>query len=469
MMTLHSGEIPSLSLDVLRLVFEQLEDDATSLFNVSLTCQAWRSLSLSSLYRNVDLSYHNIGDGTTTAVDGGNEGDEKATHLFSNAKMVYTNFLDRFRPDNLVHRQRAFLRAITAHPKLATYVKSLKWTLVWKDYEDTCLTEVDRQTWNVFGQMKNVTKLDLASLHDIHDDDFVRQSPSRLFPAVVDLRLAGWMHRGLAKAIFSSMNTARLRSLALDYVQDEGALPDGSPMSLDFAKAYNAGWYGGRNASDDPTVISQTLLDLQESGKAFIFPGPMWLPLHLLSTARLDSLSHLRVEVPPLSGCVHLQNYNTFFQRTADLIGAASASLQSLVIILGDAQGFPDSGGKGWCGTTRLRLRHAYGQWHLEAASLYLFQLVTALNKATFPQLHHVRFEGFDVLEHVSPTSPQAADIGRTFEAIRKCPFAATASFTELPSGNERPTFNGYINGIPLVHPDDWEQEFQDMLDASMQ
>ena len=468
-MTSHSRDTPTLSPEVLLLVFEQLEGDTTSIFNAALTCHAWRSLSLSSMYRSVDLSYHNIGDETVSGLEGGDEDDNKATQCYVNGPNNYTDFLANLRPVNLVHRQRAFVRTIVAHPKLAAYVKSLTWTLVWKDCADTCLTEVDRQTWTVFDQMKNVTKLDLASLHDVHDDELVRQNPSRLFPAVVDLRLAGWMHRGLVKAIFSSINTARLRSLSLDYLQDEGALPDGSTIPLSAAEMCNAGWYSHRDSSERQPVIGQTLLDLQESGKAWIFPGPMWLPSHILSTARLDSLSHLRVELPPVSLGVHLENYHTMFQKTAALVGAASASLQSLVIILGDAQGNPNikPTNTRTCGTHQMRMRHAYRDWRLEAASLYLFQLVTVLNECDFPQLEHVRFEGFDKLEVAFATRIQAGHLGRTLEPIRKCPFAAKASFTEFPSENERPIFNGYTSAAAFEYPEE-DQEFEDVLAASL-
>ena len=331
--------------------------------------------------------------------------------------------------------------------------------------------------------MNNVTRLDLASLHDIHDDEFVRQNPSQLFPAVVDLKLVGWMHRGLVKAILASVNTARLRSLTLDYVQDEGALPDGSSMGVELAE-----WCSSElgDTTGEPTVVSQTLIDRQESGKAFIFPGPMWLILHILSTARLDSLTHLRIDVPPLSFQVNQQNYVTLFRKTSDLITVASASLRSLVIILGESKHLPEDIARG-CGTGRLRLAQAYYHGRLRVASSYLYQLVTALSERPFPLLEHIRFEGFDRLEAAwaqagnveravvrtqaasVARAAQIADFERTFEAIRNCPFAATASFTEIRSTNERPIFNGYVNQAFPGHPDEWEKEFEDMLEASFE
>ena len=38
------------------------------------------------------------------------------------------------------------------------------------------------------------------------------------------------------------------------------------------------------------------------------------------------------------------------------------------------------------------------------------------------------------------------AHLSRTFEAIRNCSFVATASLNDVPSSDEMPTFNGYIN-----------------------
>jgi hypothetical protein len=477
--------MPILPPDVLRLVFDQFEHDATSILNVSLTCHAWHSLSMPTIYRNVDLSYHNIGDREVFDLDGGNEDDNEAAQRYVNGQDVYTDFRASVRPLNLVHRQRAFLRTIIAHPELAKHVKSLTWTLVWKDRADSGLTEIDRQTWNVFRQLNNVTKLDLASLHNIHDDDFVRQNPSQLFPAVVDLKLVGWMHRGLVKAIFATINTARLHSLTLDYAQDEGALPDGSPMSEKFADRCSSKL---AKTMGEPAVVSQTLLDRQESGKAFIFPGPMWLPLHILSTARLDSLTHLRVDIPPFSFLVNQQNYVTLFRKTADLIGAASASLRSLVIILENPRGLPDSAGIK-CGTGYMQLWEVYRPWCLKMSLSYLHQLATVLSEHPFPLLEHVTFEGFDQVEHASDAltqardierafdpiqaasveSAQAADLEHTLEAVRNCPFDAAASLTGIPSTNERPIFNGYINQAFPRRFDEWEENFEDMLNASFE
>ena len=451
--------------DVLRLIFD--ECDGVALCSIGLTCHAWRSLSLPSLFRSVDLSCHNIGEETVPAKDGGYYGDNEEPR-YMNGRLVFTNSIaSRLRPANFVNRQRAFLRAITSNPELATLVKSLTWTLVWKDFADTSLAEIDYQTWNIFSQLKKVTKLDLASVHDIHYDDIVRQNPSQLFPAVTDLRLVGRMHRGLVRAILASLDTTRLRSLKLDYLQDEGAHPDESTMSSVFPRVYNANLYKERPDAEDPTVISQALLDRQESGKAFIFPGSMWLPLIILSTTRLNSLTQLRVDIPPLSGYVHLQNYHTMFQKTADTIKAASASLRFLVIIIGDARTYPDYASKAY-GRRRQRMSRAYNAWRLEMASSYLYQLVTVLSESPFPKLDEVRFEGFGGLETGAAGGTLETHVGRTLEAIRKCPFAATASFTKLPSRIERPVFNGYVS---KNSPEEYEKEngwdLQDVLDAS--
>jgi hypothetical protein len=93
---------------------------------------------------------------------------------------------------------------------------------VWKDFDDDGLTDIDLQTWDVFSRMQNVARLDLASLHDISDQPYIRQNPARLFPAVTHLRLVGWMHRGLVRALVTSFDARKLDCLELDHLEDEG-------------------------------------------------------------------------------------------------------------------------------------------------------------------------------------------------------------------------------------------------------
>lgn len=206
----------------------------------------------------------------------------------------------QFRPPNLVTRQRAFLRLITSRPGLTKHIQSFTWTLIWWDFGEHQLQEIDLQTWNVFERMSNVTYLDLASLHEVSQETYVRQNPTTLFPAVTDLRLLGWMHRGLVKAIILSLDARRLRSLRLDYLQDEGALPDGTPLDPDTAVEYahSARKTESTHTFNDDTAFDDEAFHGQETGKLFVFPGPMWFPLRLLRYCSLDSLSVFFVCLP---------------------------------------------------------------------------------------------------------------------------------------------------------------------------
>lgn len=79
----------------------------------------------------------------------------------------------------------------------------------------------------MFGRITNVTYLDLASLHRSEDDKYICGNPAVLFPRITDLRLLGWMHRGLVKSIFKSLDPGKLQSLRLDHLEDDGAFLNG--------------------------------------------------------------------------------------------------------------------------------------------------------------------------------------------------------------------------------------------------
>lgn len=289
--------------DIMLLVFDELVGDATTLARVGLVSRSWRTLSLPFLFRDIDLSCHNNGRLPEHE-------DPSFPLLFG---VVMSDYSDRYRPRNLVTRQRAFLRLMTERPELATKVKALAWTLVWQDFDDEGLGDIDLRTWDVFGLMRNVARLDLASLHEIGWEPFIRQNPSRLFPAVTHLRLVGWMHRGLVKAILSSLDTSRLVHLNLDHLQDEGALPNGKPMEDDWAREslYSL------DASED---IDDDLFARQEMGGVAIFPGPMWYPLRLLREQSLASMSHLHVRLGPVDRQIDRRNYFCMFKELSDFI-----------------------------------------------------------------------------------------------------------------------------------------------------
>ena len=414
--------------DVMRLIFDQLAGDYDSLSNVSLTCHLWCSLSLPSLLRVVDLSSHN-------------DGRLPERELPPVAPVLYADFNSAFRPRNLVPRQRAFLRLMTSRSDLAKHVKSLTWTLIWKDFDETVLTETGRQTWNVFSRMTNVSRLDLALINEeICEEAFVRENPSILFPAVTDLRLLGWMHRGLVKAIITSLDSSRLHRLKLDYLTDEGALPDGAPWFADAAQEY-AQHARRTNRSD---LVDDELLHRQETGEACIFPGPMWLPLRLLSGSSLGSLTHLEIRLAPFSMDIDLRSYHTMFDETAKLMLKVKQSLRSLVVVFGeDRQMYEETRYISQCGNGRsAELKDR--PWAIRMAASFLSRCLTALNQGQFNCLEHFSFEGFHILETADAEEAASARLVGVFQSIRDCPFSK-ASFTDISSVDYRFVFQGYV------------------------
>ncbi|SMY18719.1 unnamed protein product [Zymoseptoria tritici ST99CH_1A5] len=262
-------------------------------------------------------------------------------------KVVYPQLHAKLAPPSLVSRQRSFLRLITDRPTLAKHVKSFTWTLVWghvgakrtdrEDEAEPTLLPIDRQTWNIFFAIINVTTLDLASIHDVWEDKLIRQSPPCLFPSVRDLRLCGWMHRGLVRAILDSIDTSKLHSLKLDSLDDEGALPGGGPIEQGTAFYFSKNINQGLISVYEELVIDDDLFERQEQSVAAIFPGPMWFPLRVLSSATSGSLSTIRLKVSPFDGEIDIRNYYTLFRQAASLIRNASSTLKSLTIIFGES------------------------------------------------------------------------------------------------------------------------------------
>lgn len=433
--------------DVLILAFDQLGDDSTSLLNVGLTCRTWFDLSRPCLYRDVNLSSHNLGRWYAPEVEQGIAAAE-------DQQVIQSDYHSRYRSRNVVRRQRAFLTLLTTDPQLARYVKSLTWTLIWRGFGDAGLTDADRQTWNVFSLMENVTRLDLASLHDVPYDQYVRQNPAHLFTKVTDLRLLGWMHRGLVKAIITSLDASRLRSLKLDCLQDECALPNGTPMHRYLAQIHS------RNDGEyywTPLCVDDDLLKRQEAGNAMIFPEPMWFALHLLRSHELDSLTHLQIKLPPISVMIDVRNYNTLSRELATLFAKALYSLKSISVVLGDAWQFQNFFSKSSSsGINQMILSAEYQPRRTKMASTFLGQQVTALSHGTFPCLESIRFEGFDRLEHARLGRYADPQLESLFQAIRDCPFNGIASFTKIASEESetcRPAFDGYDFGMT---EDDW-------------
>lgn len=432
--------MPELPTDILRLVFQELVGDNETLLNISLTCSAWHSLAVPSVYHAVDISSHNNG--------------RQPQFECEMRPLVYADYDGEFRPRNLVSRQRAFLRLMMSKPQLARYVRSFTWTLIWLDFDEAELTDIDSETWDVFGRMTNVTYLDLASLHRNEDDDYIRHNPTVLFPKVTDLRLLGWMHRGLVRAIVTSLDPGKLESLRLDYLEDEGAFPNGESLGEDSAvrfahHARAAGRDRGPDAYKDTKssdIYDDDLILRQETGKAFVFPGPMWLPLHLLSAHSMASLSRLEVKVPPFSMYTDLRSYHTLFQKAAAFVVKIRETLNSLVIVFGESYNLYKSSDS-LCGTGRTYNKRCYHPWCITMARHFLEQMLAALNGNAFPCLEDVRFEGFSLLvtllKGAKPHEVARANLSGVFKSIEDCRFN-DATFTDIQSVQGRQSYHGH-------------------------
>jgi hypothetical protein len=425
-------EMPELLPDILQLAFQELAGDSETLLNISLTCSAWRSLVLPSLYRVVDVSSHNNGRQPQLECD--------------MVPLVYADYDGYYRPQNLVSRQRAFLRLMVDKPHLAKYVKSFTWTLIWLDFDEEDLTEIDLQMWDVFARLVNVTHLDLASLHRNDDDGYIRHNPAVLFPKVKDLRLLGWMHRGLVRAIVTSLDPCKLQSIALDYLEDEGAFPNGESLGYDtairlshHARIRNTALRPNPKTTDGSGIYHDDLIQRQETGKAFIFPGPMWLPLYLLSAHALDSLAHLQVKIPPFDMETDLRSYQTLFRQTASFVVKVRETLRSVVIVFGEQY---ESSYVSPCGTGRAQ-RMERQRWCIKMAKLFLEQMLAALNANAFPRLEDIHFEGFVLLKLANVREAVEAKLADLFQSIEECRLT-NATFTDVPSVQDRRTYHGH-------------------------
>jgi hypothetical protein len=375
--------------------------------------------------------------------------DRQPQSQFDDNPLFYRDQNTIFQAHCLLSRQHAFLRLLTSKSQLALHMKSFTWILVWTKNELFGLTDTDRLTWSVFSKLVNVTHLNLSSVHHIDDEDYVRQNPAILFPKVIDLRLHGWMHRGLVRTILTSLDPTKLGSLKMDFLIDEGALPDGKVTYGAFASHFLRGQNeesahrlesGVLGISD---IIHDDLIERQESGKAYIFPGPMWIPLHYLSVHALDSLVDLRIKVPNYS--IDQRNFHTSCEKLAAFIVKISLTLKWLVVVYEERrQIFDRNVSPQVPGGRRLAANRL---WHLRTAKLFLEQQLVALNNNSLPWLEVVRFEGFYIFLDASPEEAARTGIASVFQLIRECPFA-NASFVEISSMEDGICFLGHQRKI---------------------
>ncbi|KAI0968949.1 hypothetical protein F4678DRAFT_442039 [Xylaria arbuscula] len=422
-MTVFNG----LPLEVWQLIFKELAGDTETLTHVGLVSRLWRVLSLPALLSYVDISSHNNGHFPEEEIEGS---------LLSG--MVVADYSDQWRPENLVPRQRAFLRLMKDRPGLAKYVKAFIWTLVWIDFSDDGLLDIDLHIWDIFGRMQNVTRLDLASLHHITDEPYIRQHPSSLFPAVTHLRLVGWMHRGLVKAIVSSLNATKLVCLDLHHLVDEGALPNGEMIPHEIVKNNphrNVDWYNDEGINDE-------LWARQERGDAAIFPGPMWFPLRFLRQKSLNSIAHLQLSVVPFFHSIDRRSLISIFNDTASFIISTKNTLKSLTIELGEQPWLicKDEDMGNMCGTSQSRVKGTYRPLRFDQTLAFLRRLLKALAEEQFPHLTRVDLKGFRILLY---TTSRQADLDFILQKIREYPFV-DEEFLKTANVDFRPTFTGY-------------------------
>ncbi|KAH8590602.1 hypothetical protein B0O99DRAFT_301725 [Bisporella sp. PMI_857] len=307
--------------DVFCLILDHCEHP--SLYNLVLTNKSLHERCNRQLYRTVNLASHNTGRRTEY------EDDIRPD--------VWANTNDSWGSDGLVRRQRSFLRTITeCSDEHAPLVRSFSWTLKWLDCDDDpyALSQIDRQVWTVFSRLTNVESLDLASLAmEEIDDPYVRQIPSSLslFPRVTRLRLMGWIPHDLVGTILRSIDLSKLESLSLSMLQEEGKVPDGSPMPENINKeGWDEPWRKilRRYSASDNTVDSSLM------AAGIIFPGPMWLPIVPL-IGKLLSLQHLQIQIPPLeaSDMDHISpDQEQYISVMADLVASIAPNLQTLAI-----------------------------------------------------------------------------------------------------------------------------------------
>lgn len=269
------------------------------------------------MYRDVDLSSHNIG-----------RFPEHEDDKFRPERWTHMDDFDR--PENLLSRQKPFLRTIDEHTGYASYVRSLSWTLIWTDdnYVDS-LTEIDyRLLWDVFSRMQRVETLDLAQIPspDMHTEKYTREIPPILFPHVMDLRLVGWMTHSLVINILNSIDLSKLRALRLLALQEEGRDSDGGIVDEDINKKH---W----NDEERARRCEDRMKGVMQAETGIVYPGPMWIPF-LPLIGKLTSLQYLEICIPPLEDSMEGEcpDHKAYISTMTSLLESVSPTLEKLDI-----------------------------------------------------------------------------------------------------------------------------------------
>ncbi|KAI0196364.1 hypothetical protein F4808DRAFT_474373 [Astrocystis sublimbata] len=205
--------IYDLSVDLLYMIFDVLEGDSCTLGRMGLVCRPWRTLSLPFMLKHVSLGCNGPDRGWFYEPGRVYERANPMLQLQPPSGLDLTIKEDQWDARSVLWRQRAFIRLMTHRPDLARNVKTLAWTLIWTADKDGGQIDIDQHTWDCFRQLKNVTRLDLGSQSFFDSKSFDNNDPTSLFPAVIYVRLTGFMKVGMKDIMIRSRDRRRVASI----------------------------------------------------------------------------------------------------------------------------------------------------------------------------------------------------------------------------------------------------------------
>ncbi|CAK1363043.1 uncharacterized protein RHO25_006737 [Cercospora beticola] len=306
------------------------------------------------------------------------------------------------------------------------------------------MQSIEAETWNTFSRMTNVRDLDLASLHHVAVASIVRDNPAKLFPAVTELCLVGWMHRGLASAIITALDPKQLLRFQFDCLRDEGSMPGGLPMHFEVAEDQA----GPAVTKLETTKVDEMMFQCQQAGEIFTFTGPMWYTIRLLRTRPLERLAHLKIKLPVCEMNLDVRNFHTMFDDAKKLIMMTQRTLKCLEIVVGESEEtyFPQlSSG---CGTGSSKRRQPWYTW---INACFLREVALALAQGDFPQLIKVKFAGFHILEMLDDRHADDVSLDETRRqmAAARENLGFDPMFTGRKHLDFRMAFLGYDYNVP--------------------
>lgn len=191
--------------------------DPSTQAKVNVASKWAHGLCLPLIYRDVNLSTHNLGiiqePGELLQVD---------SLLFEGEE----NGLPQD-ADAVPRAQKRFLETMLQHKEYARYVRTLTWSLLMFNFrrESDLIRCLQSQTWRVFETLTRVRRLDLVCCNPLMPHSYDPKTQACLFPAATSIRIQGLMTDALAKAIISNgPHPERIEQLCIDNVQYWGQL-----------------------------------------------------------------------------------------------------------------------------------------------------------------------------------------------------------------------------------------------------